>query len=152
MRPADRPDRPTGPDPRVLTRRTALTGTAIAAAALLTGCAPGRTEHRINQTAEETEGVTSAQLTLGVGGTFGTILYGDITCDVSAAELEDVLDQAWGAVITLLHDDGGEDDRSVQNVLGRTVDGDAFDVLEWLPERDPGTVTVADFYARYGLG
>ncbi|MEE1618895.1 hypothetical protein [Brachybacterium sp. J153] len=137
---------------RVVGRRAALTHAALAVPVLLSGCVPGSAQRRVNEAAESAEGVTRSELVLGTGGTFGAILYGDITCAVAGVELEAVLDESWRAVVTLLHDDGGEDDRSVQNVIGRAEDGTAVDVLEWLPERDPGSVTVADFFSRYGLG
>ena len=114
-------------------RRGLLSGAAAAGAMLLSGCGPMSRESRVNRAAEKIDGVDSSQLSA-----------------VDEAELGAVFDEAWKAVVTLLHDaDDGA--RKVQGVRAISDDGAIIGPETWLPEGHSGYVAIFDFYERYGL-
>lgn len=131
-------------------RRGLLSGAAAAGAMLLSGCGPMSRESRVNRAAEKIDGVDSSQLSVGTGGTLGPQISGEVRCAVDEAELGAVFDEAWKAVVTLLHDaDDGA--RKVQGVRAISDDGAIIGPETWLPKGHSGYVAIFDFYERYGL-
>lgn len=131
-------------------RRGLMAGAIAAGAMMLTGCGPWSIESRVNRAAESADGVQTSELSLGIGGTFGPRMSGEVRCSVAAEELEAVFDEAWKNVVTLLHDadDGG---RQVQSVTAVGQDGTAIGPRMWLSSGNRGHVSVFDFFERYGL-
>lgn len=117
---------------------------------MLSGCGPMSLESKVNRAAQKIDGVDSSELSVGTGGTLGPQISGEVRCAVGEAELETVFDEAWKAVVTLLHEaeDGA---RKVQGVRAISDDGAIIGPEAWLPEGHGGYVAIHDFFARYGL-
>lgn len=132
-------------------RRGLLAGAFGVAAMMLVGCVPWSTQSRVNRAAQSVDGVESSDLSVGTGGTFGPIIYGEVHCSVDEPELADVFDAAWREVVVVLRD-AGDDGREVQGVSAVGSDGSTVTPSRWLPETERDTVAVRDFYDRYELG
>ena len=128
-----------------------MAGALAAGAMVLSGCGPWSLENRVNRAARAVDGVEDSDLSVGLGGTFGPQIGGEVHCSVGEAELEAVFDEAWEKVVTLLHgaDDGG---RQVQGITAVGEDGTIIGPEMWLPEGHGGHVAIYDFFERYGLG
>lgn len=135
----------------MVSRRGLVAGAASMGAVLLGGCGPGSLQRRVNRAAEAVEGVQSSDLSVDVGGTFESRISGEIRCSVPEDELEPVFDEAWRAVVTILHD-ADEGSRDVRRIVAFGHDGSDLGPTMWIPEEERNSVVIADFYDRYELG
>lgn len=134
----------------MMSRRGLAAGLVAMGALALNGCAPWSLQRRANRAAASVDEVEASELSLGTGGTFQTQMSGEIHCSVGGSELEAVFDQAWEAVVTLLHgtDDG---DRQVQGVTATGDDGAVIGPSMWIPSSERNHIVIRDFFERYGL-
>ena len=136
-----------------MNRRIALTGCAMGLVSMLTGCGllrPGK--QSVADAIEGAPEVTGAKIGFGPGGGLGTQISGSITLDVSADELHDAFDDAWGRGVEVLYRVyDGKRGALVADVVGKNLEEvtvSSRDLVELGASKHP---TLGHFYDHYGI-